>query len=208
MLEIRGLQVALIDEPLALRTRGGEAVRWRARLVDDDGRSWRAQAARAEELDGAWAPAKSGAGPVAALASLRPVRLDVRAETAGGEAASRTLERRLLADGVQRRRWRAPAPPGSLFLPAQETRGVVVLPPETTLAGALLASRGVVALAVGDERRDDALELLARVPAAAGHAPVLLDDIGLPPGIPALASGDGAAWDALLERVGATPRSG
>jgi hypothetical protein len=208
MLEIRGPQVALIDEPLALRARGGEVVRWRARLVDDDGRAWRAQAPRAEELAGAWAPAKSATGPVAALGSLRPVRLDVRAESADGSAASRTLERRLLADGVQVRRWRAPAPPATLLLPASPARGVVVLPAGATLAGALLASRGVVALAAADEHRAAALALLAQVPAAAGHTPLELDAVGVPPGVPALEPGDGAAWDALLARAGATARSG
>jgi hypothetical protein len=207
MLEIRGAQVALIDEPLALRARGGEVARWRARLLDDDGRSWRAQAPSAEALGGAWAPAKGGSGPVAALASLRPVRIDVRAETAEGTAASRTVERRLLGEGVQVRRWRAPAPAGTLFLPAGATRGVVVLPTEAVLAGALLASRGLVALVTGDAQRAAALELLAQVPAAGGHAVLELDAVGVPPGVPALEPADGAAWDAVLARAGATPRS-
>jgi hypothetical protein len=208
MLEIRGAQVALIDEPLALRARGGEVTRWRARLLDDDGRSWRAQAPSAEALAGAWAPAKGGSGPVAALTSLRPVRVDVRAETAEGAAASRTLERRLVREGVQVRRWRSPAPAGTLFLPAGPSGGVVVLPAEATLAGALLASRGVVALVPGDAQRAAALELLAQVPAAGGHTVLELDTVGVPPGVPALEPGDGAAWDALLARAGATPRSG
>lgn len=207
MLEIRGEATGLIDEPLALRARGGVAERWRARLVDDDRRSWRAQAARAEELAAAWAPAKSGGAPVAALASLRPVRIDVRAETAEGAAASRTFERRLLADGVQVRRWRAPAPAATLFLPVQAARGVIVLPADATLAGALLASRGVVALVVADDQRDAALELLARVPAAAGRSPRIEPAVGVPPGVPALEPASEAAWDALLARVGALPRS-
>src|SRR3954451_575980 len=81
MLEIQGPQTALIDEPLTLRARGGgEIAHWRCRMVDDDGRSWRARAWGAEELAGAWAPAKPGGRPVAALGSLRPVRLDVRVE--------------------------------------------------------------------------------------------------------------------------------
>jgi hypothetical protein len=206
VLEIRGEPTGLIDEPLALRARGGVAVRWRARLLDDDGRSWRAQAPRAEELAGTWTPAKSGGGAVAALASLRPVRIDVRAETAEGAAASRTLERRLLADGVQVRRWRAPAPAATLFLPAEPARGVVVVDAASTVAAALLASRGVVALAVGEPQRDAALELLAQVPAAAGHAPLLVDAVGVPPGVPALEAADAAAWHALLERAGARAR--
>jgi hypothetical protein len=203
VLEIRGDATGLIDEPLALRVRGGVAVRWRARLLDDDGRSWRAQAHRAEDLAGAWAPAKGGGGPVAALASLRPVRIDVRAETAEGAAASRTLERRLVADGVKVRRWRAPAPAATLFLPAEPTRGVVVVEAEAILAAALLASRGVVALAVGEAVRGDALELLGGVPAAAGHPPLLVPGALVPPGVPALEPGDPAAWDALLDRAGA-----
>ncbi len=206
MLEIQGPQTALIDEPLLLRARGGgEVVRWRCRLVDDDGRSWRAQAPRAEELAGAWAPAKAGGRPVAALGSLRPVRLDVRAESAQGATASRTLERRLVADGVKVRRWRDPAPAATLFLPAAQTAGVAVLDADATPAGALLAARGVVALAVSGPARAAAVELLARVPAAAGHTPVVVEDIGPPPGVPALEPGDADAWAALLARLGARP---
>jgi hypothetical protein len=207
VVEIRGDATGLIDEPLVLRTRGGVAVRWRARLLDDDGRSWRAQADRAEDLPRAWAPAKAGGSPVAALTSLRPVRIDVRAETAEGPAASRTLERRLVADGVKVRRWRAPAPAATLFLPAGEARGLVVVDTAATLAAALLASRGVVALAVGAGDRDAALELLAQVPAAAGHAPSIVEGAVLPPGVPAVEPGDPAAWDALLARAGARARA-
>ena len=206
MLEIRGEATGLLDEPLALRARGGVVERWQARLLDDDRRSWRAQASRAEALMDAWAPAKPGAGPVAALASLRPVRIDVRAETAEGAAASRTFERRLLGDGVQVRRWRAPAPTATLFLPHGPAGGVVVLDAGATLAGALLASRGVVALVVAGDEREPALELLARVPAAAEQAPLVEAGVGAPPGVPAVAPADGAAWDALLARAGATPR--
>lgn len=222
VLEIRGTQMALIDEPLALRARGGGAVvRWRARLVDDDARAWRSQAPRAEELASAWTPAKSGTGPVAALASLRPVRFDVRAETEDGAAASRTVERRLLADGVKVRRWRDPAPAATLLLPADEAAGVVLVDATggdvaAVLAGALLASRGLVALVVAAPARgtdpSDALQrataLLADVPATAGLRPLTLTAaaIGLPPGVPATEPGDGAAWDALLARTGARPR--
>jgi hypothetical protein len=207
VLEIRGDATGLIDEPLVLRARGGVAVRWRARLLDDDGRSWRAQAERAEDLAGAWAPAKAGGSPVAALASLRPVRIDVRAETAEGPAAARTLERRLVADGVKVRRWRAPAPAATLFLPAGPARGVVVLDADAVLAGALLASRGVVALAVGADARSAALELLVDVPAAAGQTPWVVEQAVVPPGVPAVEPGDPAAWDALLARAGARPRA-
>lgn len=206
MLEIRGPQVALLDEVLALRARGGEVARWRARLVDDDGRAWRSQASRPEELAATWAPAKAGARAVAALASLRPVRIDVRAETADGAAASRTIDRRLVADGVRVRRWRAPAPAATLFLPAGDARGVVVVDAAGTLAGALLASRGVIALAVDRQDRADALDVLASVPGAGAHAPVVVDDVGVPPGVPAVEPGDGDAWDALLARAGARPR--
>lgn len=207
MLEIRGEATGLIDEPLALRVRGGVAVRWRARLLDDDGRSWRAQAPQPEALATAWAPAKGATGPVAALASLRPVRIDVRAETEEGAAASRTFERRVVGEGVQVRRWRAPAPSATLFLPATSAGGVVVLDAEATLAGALLASRGVVALVVAGDQLDAALELLARVPAVGDHSPVHVRGAGVPPGIPALSAGDAASWDELLSRVGAAPRS-
>ncbi len=213
VLEIRGAATGLIDEPLALRARGDSVLRWRARLLDDDGRSWRAQAPRAEQLAGAWAPAKPGGGPVAALASLRPLRIDVRADTEAGAGASRTLERRLLADGVRVRRWRAPAPAATLLLPAAGTRGVVVIAgaaeqPAALLAGALLASRGVLTLVVADAATKQAVTLLGDVPAAAGPAPLVVDaaQVGVPPGVPALIPGDAASWDALLSRVGARPR--
>jgi hypothetical protein len=108
-MEIRGAGVALLDEPLSLGVRAapaGTPLRWRARVRDDDGRVWRAEAASPAELDLAWAPAKAGTGPVAALLSLRPVEVEVRAEAPDGRAAARTITRRLVADGVRLRRWR------------------------------------------------------------------------------------------------------
>jgi hypothetical protein len=84
----------------------------------------------------------------------------------------------------------------------------VVVDADAVLAAALLASRGVVALAVASEARAEAPALLAEVPAAAGRPPEVVLDAGVPPGIPALAPGDPAAWDALLARVGASPRPG
>src|SRR6478752_1658970 len=109
MLELRGATDGLLlDEPWRLEVRGAGAapLTWRARIRDDDGRVWRAEAGRPEDLAGAWSPAKRPApGPVAALRSLRPVSVDVRAETADGRAAARTVTRRLVADGVRRRRW-------------------------------------------------------------------------------------------------------
>src|SRR3954451_22668600 len=98
-LEIRGTGSGLLDEPLALELRGGggAAATWRARIRDDDGRVWRAVAPRAEELEGVWAPAKP-AGPIAALTSLHPVKVDLRAELADGAFAVRTITRVLVGE--------------------------------------------------------------------------------------------------------------
>jgi hypothetical protein len=121
-LELRGAAVGLLDEPLVLQVRGlgahgaTETLVWRARMRDDDSRVWRATASRAVGLADAWAPAKGGAGPLAALQSLRPVSLDVRVEAADGRSASRTFTRRLLGDGVRVRRWRDGVA-ATLFLP-------------------------------------------------------------------------------------------
>src|SRR5690349_12785211 len=96
-LEISGMPDGLIDDDLLLRVRGAGpdvALTWRARLRDDDGRVWRASAARAEELASRWVPAKEGTGAIAALRSLRPVAIDVRAEAPDGRAAARTVTRR------------------------------------------------------------------------------------------------------------------
>jgi hypothetical protein len=213
MLEISAQAIALLDDPLDLHARGGVATRWRARLIDDDGRSWRTEADSPEALVEHWAPAKDTTGPTAALGSLRPIRLDVRAETEAGPAANRTLERRLLADAVKVRRWRAPAPTATLFLPTESATGALLIDareshPATLPAGALLASRGVVALVVTDDDLAQAAEMLASVPAAAGLDPMTLAaaEIGVPPGIPATAAGDAAKWDELLALLGAEPR--
>jgi hypothetical protein len=234
-LELRGGGIALLDEPLALEVRGAapdERLGWRARIRDDDGRVWRAEAEDPAALLHAWAPAKAGTGAVAALLSLRPVELEVRVETPDGRTAARTLTRQLAADGVKLRRWRdglaatlhlprsaagapeaaagaaAPAPTAPVLFDA--TDGAE----EAALAAPLLASRGVVVLVVGPPPRgtsaEDALasarERLAAVPAVTGD-PVLVDAV-LPPGVPARepAAHAAAAWDALLERLGASPR--
>ena len=88
MLELRGATDGeLLDEPwrVVARGAGGGPLTWRARIRDDDGRVWRAEATSPQGLAGAWAPAKRPApGPVAALRSLRPVAIDLRAETADG----------------------------------------------------------------------------------------------------------------------------
>src|SRR3954454_6145851 len=86
-LEIRGAAPGLLDDPLLLEVGGapaGSALLWRARLRDDDGFVWRAEAPAADALAGAWAPAKPSAGAVAALRSLRAVDLDVRVEAPDG----------------------------------------------------------------------------------------------------------------------------
>lgn len=203
MLEIAGDADGLLDEPLVLRLRGAgeQPVLWRARLRDDDGRVWRAEAETPEALAAAWRPAKQPAGAVAALRSLRPVQLDVRADAADGRGASRTLTRRLLAAGATSRRWRGDAP-ATLYLPAGDAHATVIAEAageDDVLAAALLASHGVrVVLATGrtDVVRERAAELLGTVPAEAGSLP-------LPPGVPATADLDERmrAWHALLARV-------
>jgi len=241
VLELTGPQVALVDEPLTVRLRGlGEDagdgdVLWRARLRDDDGRVWRASAERPEHLPAGLKPAKSGTGRVPALGSLHPIRLDLHAEAPDGRSAKRTFERRLLGDGARLRRWREPGLRGTLALPAPGTArherallvdarvpggadpdGALVLSAFVApLAIAVLASRGVVALALSEA--DDlaaALERLAAIPGLSGE-PRVVRALGagdvplLPPGIPLLGEGRSAReartdrWWSLAPRTGA-----
>lgn len=192
MLELQGDATGLLDDPLAPRVRGlggpgadggadgAAGLRWRARLHDDDGRVWRAEAARAAELAAAFAPASPDPRrPLAALRSLRPVRIEVRAEASDGRAAARTFTRALVGEGVRVRRWSgvlpgaaatlhrpAGAPCATVVLDAAgasaradaatEQAGAVPAPAElAALAAPLLASRGVLALtlAPGGGRR-------------------------------------------------------
>lgn len=234
-LELRGPTVALLDEPLALQLRGlggasSDGVVWRGRVRDDDGRVWRAAASSALKLAGRWKPAKSSAGQLAALQSLRPVALEVRVEAPDGRGGSRTFTRRLLGDGVRVRRWRDGVA-ATLFLPATAQPAAAVVLDATagddatltvTLAAALLASRGVVAFAVAPPRDPgadvprllaSAVERLAQIPAAAGVAGgvQLLSTLPpVPPGVPAqiveTAPERAERWDALLAQLGAEPR--
>jgi hypothetical protein len=242
-LEIRGPAIGLLDDPLLLRVRGAgpdAELRWRARFRDDDGRVWRAAATRAEDLATSWWPAKEGGPPVAALRSLLPVSIDVRAECADGRAAARTISRSLAADGVRIRRWLT-GMTAVLHLPPVDDPCATLIIDATTgpseaaaawLAAPLLASRGAVVLALALARSRGlgdplavAREQLAAVPAATQPILVLqvrdpLSDeaqqgeaVVLPPGVGAREGGpDGAAaravaWDALLERLGAAPRT-
>jgi hypothetical protein len=182
-------------------------------MRDDDGRVWKASAPLARDLSLAWVPVKEGTGPVAALASLRPVAIDVRAEASDGRSASRTVTRLLVGDGVKVRRWREGGVVATLHLPAGDPCAVVLLDVAgdgAVLAAPLLASRGVIVLVVA-KGLEAARELLASVPAAAGHEVQALDDPGIPPGVGVRDSmGEAAAraeaWDALLARLGARPR--
>jgi hypothetical protein len=227
-LEIRGVTAGLLDDPLALSVRGAgnEGVLWRARYRDDDFRVWRASAARPEDLTVAWRPSKPSTGPIASLQSLRPVRIDVRVESPDGRAAGRAITRRLVADGVRVRRWRDGLL-ATLYLPAGTPPRATVLVDSTAgpleaavagLAAPLLASRGVLVLAVGPGRGEAAeavaiaRERLVAVPGAsapvelaatagaapAGAAPGMPDapgSLALPPGVGAREEGedDGAA---------------
>lgn len=209
----------LLDDPLLLEV-GGAApatrLTWRARVRDDDGFVWRAEALTSEELLTAWAPAKASAGPLMALRSLRPVSVDVRVEDPDGAASSRTVTRALLGDGVKVRRWREGVT-GSLYLPAGEATGALALDAREGLdavapmAAALLASRGVLVFAVaggqGDGPPSAARDLLAALPSApATVATRTADSLPLPPGTGPAASADAPAWDTLLADLGARPR--
>lgn len=216
-LELRADPDTLLDAPLdaSVRGAGGAELLWRARLQDDDGRVWRAAAARPEALAAAWAPAKATTGDVAALRSLRPLALELRAEAPDGRATARTVRRRLLADGVRVRRWKDGVA-GTLLLPACEAPCAALavtdaIAPDALLpAAALLASRGVLVFAAASEQDGGpALELLAAIPAAgrAERPPRLVPPLPLPPGLPARAAADASAWDTLLAELGADPRA-
>jgi hypothetical protein len=208
VLDLRGAAPGLLDDLLLLEVSGappGAALTWRARIRDDDGFVWRATGERVDALT--WAPAKpASAGPIAALRSLRPIELDVRVEDPDGTGASRTLTRRLLAEGVKARRWKGDVS-GTLYLPGEPTGGGAILPADDVapLAAALLASRGVLVFVLAGGDADAAREQLALVPSAAAEIEVL-DAVPLPPGVPAREPADAAAWDALLHRLGARPR--
>jgi hypothetical protein len=182
-LEIRGVRAGLLlDEPLLLSAGRGDELLWRARYRDDDSRVWRAAAARAPDLLAALGPAKPSTGPIAALTSLRPVRIDVRVEAPDGRAAGRAVTRLVVAKGVRLRRWRGDGLAGTLHLPAAAGPPCSTVVVDGTggprqglaaaLAGPLLASRGVLVLTVGAGSVEEARERLTAVPAAS--EPVLL----------------------------------
>jgi hypothetical protein len=206
-LDIRGVTAGLLDEPFNLHASGaapGDELLWRARYRDDDLRVWRAAAGTAPELSGAWKPAKASTGPLAALGSLRPLQIDVRLESrTDGRAASRTLTRPILGEGVRVRRWRDLD--ASLHLPAGEPCATLVVAGELHPAAApLLASRGALVLVAAGES-GAALERLAAVPEAA--EPIALQGADVPPPPNVGASGLDPQWDALLARLGARPRA-
>src|SRR4051812_27720540 len=180
-LEIRGVSAGLLDEPFDLQVRGaapGEELLWRARYRDDDLRVWRAAAPTALELSAAWKPAKPSTGPVAALGSLRPVKIDVRVEAPDGRAAARTITRAILREGVRVRRWRDLG--ATLYIPDGEPEDTTVVVGEThPTVGPLLASRGSLLLAVSTGT-EAALERLATVPGATTPTVIPAADIPLP----------------------------
>jgi hypothetical protein len=232
MLEIRGAAPGLLDDPLLLDVGGAprdSTLVWRARLRDDDGFVWRAADPRAAGLATAWVPAKPTAGPIAALRSLHPIDVDVRVEAPDGSAASRTIRRRLLDEGVRTRRWRDQLI-ATLQLPALATGAALLIDATAQddaaahhaaagvpLAAALLASRGIVVLTVTGGKGDPlpgARERLAAVPGVGGDvASYAAADIPLPAGVGlrgedrpgAIARAE--AWDTLLARLGGRPRA-
>lgn len=230
-LELRGPADGLLDETLELSLRGAgprAQLRWRARYRDDDGRVWRAGAASCSELCD-WLPAKEGTGDVAALRSLRPLSIEVRAETADGRAASRELTRVIAADGVRSRRWRDGLA-ATLHVPADPQPCATVILDASSgaswapVVASLLASRGVLALVVGPARQAPEASIATaaqRLPAVPGATePIVLsvpadlgaqDDVVLPPNVGSRTTqvsvrARAAAWDALLRRLGARPR--
>lgn len=228
VLEIQGDADGLLDAPLVLRLRGGGAqpAVWRARLRDDDGRVWRCVADRPEDLGLRWRPAKPAPGTIAALQSLRPVRLDVRAELPDGRSAARTVTRRLVDPDVRIRRWRDGLA-ATLHLPAGPPAATVLVDATAsprhavvaTLAAPLLATHGVRVLNVFAPRRGDAAGVLQTArdrlaglaDGVAGQDPEVLpvrlpaeagDGVVLPPGVPLEDPADDpaarrAAWAAL-----------
>lgn len=187
-LELSGAPEGLLDDPPALRLRGSggaDGLVWRGRIRDDDGRVWRAIADRQDGLMGAWVPAKSSTSMLMALTSRRPVDLEVRVETPDGRAATRTLRRVLVADGVRIRRWRD-ATPAVLHLPAPGGPSPVALVLDATaiegdaeavatLAAPLLASRGLIALVVAPVPRVAGAELVGRALAALAQVPAVVE---------------------------------
>lgn len=206
-LEIRTNPDALLGEPLATGLRGaGETpvAFWQAKLRDDDGRIWRSNGRTAAELGSQWKPAKATTGKVAAARSLHPLSIDVRAELPDGRSATRTVKRRLLAEGAQVRSWKGLTPlRATLYLPPTEQANAAfiidALDAENTdgLApvAALLASKGaaVVTAERGSKAPppgalDELAALLGAVPAAqACGVPQILEPPPLPPGFPATA---------------------
>jgi hypothetical protein len=200
MLEIAGPEVALLDDPFALRLRGAGAaeVLWHARLRDDDGLVWRARAERAEDLPATW----RGKARSAALHSLRPLRIDVRAETRDGRAATRTITRLLVADGVRIRRWRDGLR-ATLHLPPKAPRATTLIDAREAatapaLAAPLLASRGAIVLTLGAGDPDEARERLAAVPGAGEIQDLDGAAVPLPAGAP---GGDRGEWAAIVARA-------
>jgi hypothetical protein len=201
MIEIQGPATALADEPLALRARGAgpdAELMWHARMRDDDGLVWRARAERPEDLPAAW----RGKAERAALASLRPLRIDVRVEAADGGSGSRTLTRLLVGEGVRIRRWRD-GPTATLHLPAGAPSASVLVDGAAGVAPALLASRGVLVLAVASGDLAVARERLAAVPGAQDAETLSAEELPVPPGVP---GGEPGAWASLLARLCARER--
>lgn len=223
-LEIRTNPDALLGTPLATGLRGaGETpvAFWQARLRDDDGRIWRSNGRTAAELGLIWKPAKDSTGPIAALRSLHPLEIDVRAELPDGRAATRTVKRILLAEGTRVRSWKGLTPlRATLYLPRAERATAALIIDARDWAStnalaptaALLASRGVAVVTAepgAKQPPQDALpelaELLAAVPAAQGAGtPAVRTLLPLPPGLPSTVAGDPSAWATLLGQSGAS----
>ncbi len=196
MIEIQGPATALADEPLALRARGAgpdAGLVWHARMRDDGGLVWRARAGRPEDLTAAW----RGKAAHAALASLRPLRIEVRAESVDGQAGSRTLTRLLVAEGVRIRRWRDGLS-ATLHLPRGEASATVLVDGVAGPTPALLASHGVAVLALSDGDLAEARERLGAVPGVQEIEVVAAEDLPTPAGLP---GGDVVAWEALITRL-------
>lgn len=222
-LEIRTNPDALLGTPLATGLRGAGEMSdafWQARVRDDDGRIWRSNAHTPSELGVIWKPAKDSTGAIAALRSLHPLEIDVRAELPDGRAATRTVKRILLAEGTRVRSWKGLTPlRATLYLPRAERATAALIidaleaenPDALAPTAALLASRGVAVLTAEPGAKNapadalaDLVALLAAVPAAQGSGtPAIRKALPLPTGLPTTIEADPAAWTTLLGQCAA-----
>ncbi len=174
-------EISLADEPLRVRLTGfqpGRRVTLRASLTDDDGGTWESHAVFACDAGGAADPGKQapvsgtyrGADPAGLLwsmsptgkggsgvyvkSTLEPQVIDLTAESGGVTSTSARVERRYLAEGVERIPVSEGRVAGTYFKPAGEGPHPAVIVMHGTVnrimedTGSLLAARGLAALSL------------------------------------------------------------